>query len=62
MTAALSVDKLNIYADPITAGLHATLQRIAHTQLTADKLDVNRSCFEGESCIPSDNEDAGEAR
>src|ERR1700684_3921491 len=62
MTAALSVDKLNTYADPITAALHAALQRVAYTQLTADQLEVNRFSLEGESCIASDNEDTGEAR
>src|ERR1700677_1709261 len=62
MTAALSVDQLNTDADPITAALHAAFQHIAYTELTADQLEVNGFSFEGESRIPSDHEDAREAR
>ena len=40
MGAALGVDELRVDPHPVAAGLHRTLQHIAHAQILADRLGV----------------------
>ena len=54
VVAGLGVDKLHVDAHPIAAALHATLQNIAHIQVAADLLNIDRFAFEREGRIARD--------
>jgi hypothetical protein len=48
----LRVNELHVYPHAIAATLDASLQDIAHVQLSTDRLHVDRLSFEGEGGVP----------
>ena len=62
MRAAVGVDELGVDPDLIAAGQHRAFQHIAHAQILADRLGVDRLALEGEGRIARDDEAVADAR
>ena len=54
--AAAGVDKLGVDPHPIAARLHRAFEKIAHAQIPADRLGVDRFALEGHGRIARDDE------
>ena len=60
--AALGVDELDVDAHALAAALNAAFERIAHVELAADLLRVDRLALVGESGAAADHEGPAHAR
>ncbi|MGA8714375.1 MAG: hypothetical protein WB647_15325, partial [Roseiarcus sp.] len=54
VSAAAGVDELGVDPHPIAARLHRAFENIAHAQILADRLDVDRLALEGHGRIACD--------
>ena len=62
VSAAAGVDQLDIDPHPVVARLHRAFENIAHAQLLADRLDVDRLALEGHGRVARDDEGVVHAR
>jgi hypothetical protein len=62
MSAAAGVDELGVDPHPVAARLHRAFENIAHAQILADRLDVDRLALEGHGRVARDNECVAHAR
>ena len=60
--AAPGVDELGVDPRPIAARLHRAFENIAHAQILADRLGVDRLALEGHRRVARDDEGIAEAR
>jgi hypothetical protein len=61
MSAAAGVDELGVDPHPIAARLHRAFENIAHAQILADRLGVDRLALEGHGRVARDDESIAEA-
>ena len=59
--AAVGVDELGVDPHLIAAGLHRAFQHVAHAQVLADRLGVDRLAFVGKGGIARDDEAVADA-
>src|SRR5271170_2495949 len=62
VSAAAGVDELGVDPHPIAAPLYRAFENIAHPQILADRLDVDRLALEGHGRVARDDEAVAEAR
>src|SRR5471030_2664506 len=62
VSATAGVDELGVDPHPIATRLHRAFENIAHAQILADRLDVDRLALEGHGRIARDDEAVVEAR
>ncbi|MGA9847296.1 MAG: hypothetical protein WBQ45_06605, partial [Roseiarcus sp.] len=62
VSAAAGVDELGVDPHPVAARLHRAFENIAHAQILADRLDVDRLALEGHGRIACDHESIAHAR
>ena len=62
MRAAVGVDELGVDPHLIAARLHRAFQHIAHAQILADRLGVDRLALVGEGSVARDDEAVADAR
>ncbi len=62
VSAAAGVDELGVDSHPIAARLDRAFENIAHAQIQADRLDVDRLALEGHGRIACDDEGVAHAR
>src|SRR6266545_863406 len=62
MRAALGIDQLRVYPDPLARVLHAAFEDVSHAELATDLTGVDRLVLVGECRAARDHEDAGTAR
>ena len=62
VSAAVGVDELGVDPHPIAARLHRAFENIAHAQILADRLGVDRLALEGHGRVARDDEGAADAR
>ena len=60
--AAAGVDELGVDPHPLAARLNRAFENIAHPQILADRLSVDRFALEGHGRVARDHEVAGDAR
>jgi hypothetical protein len=61
VSAALGVDELGVDPHLVSARLHRAFESVAHVQVLADRLGVDRFPLEGHGRVARDHEAAGEA-
>ena len=62
MRAGAGVDELGVDPHPIAARLHRAFENIAHAQILADRLGVDRLALEGHGRVARDDEGVADAR
>ena len=62
VSAAAGVDELGVDPHPIAARLHRAFENIAHAQILADRLGVDRLALEGHGRVARDDEGVADAR
>ena len=62
VSAAVGVDELGVDPHLIAARLHRAFENIAHAQILADRLGVDRLALEGQGRVARDDEGAADAR
>ena len=62
VSAAAGVDELGVDPHPITARLNRAFENIAHPQILADRLGVDRLALEGHGRVARDDEGVAHAR
>jgi hypothetical protein len=61
MSAACGVNELGVDPHQIADRLHRAFQHVAHAQILADRLSVDRLALEGHGRVARDDEVAGDA-
>ena len=61
MSAAAGVDELGVHPHQITARLHRAFKNIAHAEILADRLGVDRLALKGHSRVARGDEAVGDA-
>ena len=62
VSAAAGVDELGVDPHPVAARLHRSFENIAHAQILADRLRVDRLALEGHGSVARDDEGVADAR
>ena len=56
MRSGLRIDQLGIYADVLAGPLDTSFEDVAHTELTADLLGIDRLAFVGKCGVARDHQ------
>ena len=62
VSAAAGVDELGVDPHPVAARLHRSFENIAHAEILADRLRVDRLALEGHGSVARDDEGVADAR